>query len=50
MKNGGLANALYQEGTHVATLFIFSQDKEDPKLVGYYQKFLAKLLARKEIN
>jgi hypothetical protein len=50
MKNGGLANVLYQEGTNVATLFIFSEDKEEPKLVGYYQKYLAKLLARKEIS
>jgi hypothetical protein len=50
MKNGGLANALYQEGTNVATLFIFSEDKEEQKLVGYYQKYLAKLLARKEIS
>ena len=36
MKNGGLANAIYQEGTNVATLFIFSEEKEDMKLVSYY--------------
>ena len=50
MKNGGLANAFYQEGTNVATLFIFSEEKEDQKLVAYYQKYLTKLLGRKEIN
>jgi hypothetical protein len=50
MKNGGLANAFYQEGTNVVTLFIFSEEKEDQNLVTYYQKYLTKLLGRKEIN
>jgi len=47
MKNGGLANAFYQESSNIITLFIFSEEKEDANLVKYYQKYLTKLIGRK---
>lgn len=47
MKNGGLANAFFQESDNIVALFIFSEEKEDPNLVKYYKNYISKILGRK---